>query len=51
MSHVYRWKKFRPDLFMKPCRVLARGKMNSCLVEFQDGTQHIVSRNAVRKAK
>ena len=32
------------------CRVLARGKMNSCLVEFIDNQQReVVSRNAVRK--
>lgn len=32
------------------CRVVARGRMNSALVEFNDGTRHIVSRNALRKA-
>lgn len=31
------------------CRVLARGGRNSALIEFQDGTRHIVSRNAFRK--
>jgi len=33
------------------CKVLARGKMNSCLVEFLDGFRAITSRNAIRKAK
>jgi hypothetical protein len=32
-------------------RVLARGKMNSALVEFEDGVRHIVSRNSFRKVK
>jgi hypothetical protein len=31
------------------CRVLARGAMNSALVEFADGYQAVISRNALRK--
>lgn len=31
------------------CRVLVRGKMNSCLVEFEDGYLAVTSRNALRK--
>jgi hypothetical protein len=31
------------------CRVLIRGKMNSCLVEFEDGFRVVTSRNYVRK--
>lgn len=31
------------------CIVLARGAMNSALVEFEDGCQAVVSRNALRK--
>jgi hypothetical protein len=50
LDHVYRWKKYRPDLFGQRCRVLARGAMNSVLIEFADGTRHCVSRYAVRKA-
>lgn len=30
-------------------RVLARGTMNSALIEFQDGTRHVVSRWSFRK--
>lgn len=48
-DHIYRWRKYRPDLYGKRCRVVARGAMNSCLVEFEDGTRHVVSRYAVRK--
>ena len=32
-----------------PCKVTARGKMNSCRVEFPDGFVMITSRNAVRR--
>jgi hypothetical protein len=32
------------------CTVLVRGKMNSCLIEFEDNNQReVVSRNALRK--
>lgn len=48
--YVYRWGKYRPDLKGQRCRVLARGTMNSALVEFESGERHIVSRNALRKA-
>lgn len=33
----------------KPCRVVTRGKMNSCLVEFEDGVRLVTSRNALRR--
>jgi hypothetical protein len=33
----------------QPCRVLARGSRNSCLIEFFDGAQFITSRNGLRK--
>ena len=48
--YVYRWGKYLPDLKGRLCRVLARGSMNSALVEFEDGTRHVVSRNALRKS-
>lgn len=50
-DRIYRWKKFRPDLFGRRCRVLARLPFNSALVEFECGEQHVVSRNALRKTK
>jgi hypothetical protein len=31
------------------CRVLVRAKMNSALVEFEDGFKAVISRNALRK--
>lgn len=51
MTHVYRWRKYRPELYGRPCRILARGRMNSVMVQFEDGTRHVVSRYAVRKIK
>ena len=62
--YVYRWKNDpkeyadlgmppkRPTLYKRRCRVLARGKKNSALVEFIDnGQREVVSRNALRKPK
>src|SRR5262249_19975924 len=43
--YIYRWDRHgRKGQF---CRVLARGKMNSCCVEFEDGYKMIPSRNAL----
>ncbi len=40
----------RATLRGRLCRVLARGRMNSCLVEFTDnGQREVVSRNALRR--
>jgi hypothetical protein len=50
-DRVYRWKKFRPDLCGRRCRLVALGTMNSRLVEFEDGTRHVVSAFAIRKVK
>jgi len=51
MTHVWHWKKWLPERKGQACRILARGRMNSCLVEFEDGFKVITSRWAVRKAK
>jgi hypothetical protein len=41
-----------PERFKQRCRVLARGKMNSCIVEFEsDGYRVCTSRNFVRKLR
>lgn len=50
-TYVYRWRKYRPELYGCRCVLVARGAMNSALVRFADGTLHVVSRNALRKAK
>lgn len=51
---VYRFKahggKYK-DLFGRRCRLLARGAMNSALVEFENGEREVVSRNALRKVQ
>lgn len=33
------------------CTIVARGAMNSAMIEFEDGTLAVVSRNALRKTK
>lgn len=48
-DHTWFWKSKLPERKGKCCRVLARGKMNSVLVEFVDGFKVITSRYAVRK--
>jgi hypothetical protein len=49
MLYVYRWNRMQRKGQL--CRVLARGAMNSCLVEFLDGHRAVTSRNALRRAK
>ena len=51
MEYYWYWKKKLPERKGQRCRVLARGKMNSILVEFEDGYQVITSRHAVRRVK
>lgn len=51
MTHYWRIKTKLPERQYQRCRLLARGTMNSCLVEFEDGYLVIASRNAVRKLK
>lgn len=51
MTHTFRWRRLLggQDRYGQPCRVLARGRMNSVQVEFPDGWCAITSRNAVRR--
>ena len=51
--YYYAWKnnEKRATLHRRPMRVLARGTMNSALVEFEDGQREIISRNAIRRIK
>jgi hypothetical protein len=46
----WRWRARLPDRYGQTCRVVARGTLNSCLVEFADGFRAITSRNALRRA-
>jgi hypothetical protein len=47
--YVYRWN--RQDRKGQICTVLARGKMNSICVKFEDGYTMVTSGNAIRKVK
>ena len=51
MTHFYAWKnnEKRAKLFKRPCRILARGTMNSVLIEFENGERSVVSRRALRR--
>lgn len=48
---IYRWRRYNPTLYGQRCRLIARGTMNSALIEFQGGELCVVSRNALRKVK
>jgi hypothetical protein len=47
--HVWWWRRLLPERKGQACRVVARGGMNSVLVEFEDGQRVVTSRYAVRK--
>lgn len=48
-THVWRVRTRLAERFGTPCRVLARGGMNSILVEFADGVRVVTSRFYVRR--
>lgn len=47
--YVWYWRSRLPDRKGQPCEVLARGRMNSILVRFDDGYMVVTSRYAVRR--
>lgn len=52
MIYRYVWKnnEKRQTMFMRRCRVIARGKMNSVRIKFyDDGQEEIVSRYSLRR--
>lgn len=51
MTHRYCWRnnEKRATYHGRLCRVVARGTMNSILVEFENGERTVTSRYAVRK--
>ncbi len=51
MKYVWFWRVRLPERKGQLCSVIARGRLNSILVEFADGFQVITSRYAVRKVK
>lgn len=44
-EYIWRVKTRLPERFLTRCKVVARGKLNSCLVEFEDGFRVVTSRN------
>ena len=48
-DRVWWWRANLPERKGQRCRVLARGTMNSALIEFEDGVKHVVSRFAIRR--
>jgi hypothetical protein len=48
-SHYWRVRTRFPERCGQRCRVLARGSMNTILIEFEDGHQVATSRNYVRR--
>jgi hypothetical protein len=50
LDKVWYWNVKLPERKGQRCRILARGRMNSIMVEFEDGKRYIVSRRAVRDA-
>jgi hypothetical protein len=49
VTHFWRVRTRLPERFGQSCRVLARGSMNTILVEFEDGYRVTTSRNYIRK--
>lgn len=49
--YIYRWGKYRPAWKGRACRVIARGSLNSALIEFvETGERAVISRQALRRA-
>jgi hypothetical protein len=46
-DYIYRWD--RQGCKGRRCRLVARGSMNSALLEFLDGYRMVTSRNALMK--
>ena len=51
--YVYKWSnnEKRRELYGQRCRILARMKMNSALVRFENGQEEVISRNAIKREK
>lgn len=50
---IYSWSNNdkRAALKGRPCRILIKGKMNSVLVEFEDGERVVTSIRALKKSR
>ena len=53
MTHIFCWKNnpVRARFYKKKCRIVCRGTMNSCLLEFENGERIVTSRNSIRRIK
>ena len=49
VTHIWRWKVKLGERFGQRCHVICRGKLNSALVEFEDGFKVVTSKYAVRR--
>jgi hypothetical protein len=49
MTHRWYWRKWLPNRHGQRCRVIVTGRMNSALIEFEDGERVVTSRYAIRK--
>lgn len=50
-DRVWRVRKWLPERYGERCRIVARGRMNSCLVEFEDGHRVVTVRWFLRLVK
>lgn len=51
MTHVWYWRKWLPERRGQPCRIVAVGRLNSALVQFEDGYLVVTNRRAVRRIR
>lgn len=49
MAHYWRLRKLLPERHREPCRVLARGRNGSILIEFADGFKVVTPRWSIRR--
>jgi len=51
MTHTYRWGNNEKRATMKgrACRIVAKGKKGSVLIEFENGQREITSYRAIRR--
>lgn len=49
MTHYWRVRARLPERFGQMCRVLAFGRLNAVLIEFDDGLRVVTSRYYVRR--
>ena len=50
-THIYRWgnNPKRKMLKGRKCRIISKGAMRSCMIEFEGGQREIVSVRSMRK--